>query len=328
MKCGYEWRGRTRIVVKNKFGCPKCSHHKKIDSVDEINERLKIRNIKCIGFGGSATSNSKFKCNICGYEWETQASFIFYGNGCSNCSKIAPVTKEIAESRLNKIGYSLLKYGGKLDSPSLIKHNICGYIWETSVGCLINNNGKNGNTGCPFCSNRIKIKTLEDANKYLESKNDSITCLEYGGKLSTKSIFVCDRCGYIFKSTLYYASKLKSGCKKCHRPYMEDFINKFLDKHNIEYEIQKQFDGCRSPYSHRPLMFDFYLPDFNLCIETDGIQHSIPIDYFGGEEQYLKTIARDNVKDEYCKNNNINFVRIDYTQEKFIEEILIELLLL
>ena len=31
------------------------------------------------------------------------------------------------------------------------------------------------------------------------------------------------------------------------------------------------------------ILVDFYLPDYNLFIEYNGIQHYIPIEYFGGK---------------------------------------------
>lgn len=40
-------------------------------------------------------------------------------------------------------------------------------------------------------------------------------------------------------------------------------------------------------------------------------------------EELLKTKFRDNIKNEYCKINNINLIRISY-KDKNIEEILKE----
>jgi len=40
-----------------------------------------------------------------------------------------------------------------------------------------------------------------------------------------------------------------------------------LERHNINFETQKQFDNCKYI---KNLYFDFYLPNYNLCIEYDG----------------------------------------------------------
>ena len=53
---------------------------------------------------------------------------------------------------------------------------------------------------------------------------------------------------------------------------------------------------------------DFYLPDYNIAIECQGIQHFEPIDFFGGEEKFDEQIERDRIKYNLCKNNNINII--------------------
>ena len=71
---------------------------------------------------------------------------------------------------------------------------------------------------------------------------------------------------------------------------------------NILYESQYSFKDCRNTL---PLPFDFYLTDYNVCIEYDGRQHYKVNDFFGGEEAFEKLKINDAIKSEYCKNNNI-----------------------
>jgi len=72
----------------------------------------------------------------------------------------------------------------------------------------------------------------------------------------------------------------------------------------------------------RKLSFDFYLSDYNMCIEFDGEQHFKPVAYFGGDKRHEIQMKRDKIKNEYCKNNNINLIRIPYTKIKNITQIL------
>ena len=93
-------------------------------------------------------------------------------------------------------------------------------------------------------------------------------------------------------------------------------VSKFLKENNINYKIQYRFKDCRYKL---PLPFDFYLPDHNTCIEYDGEQHFSSNCYFGGKERnneqlFEKIKIRDNIKNEYCKNNGIQLVRIKYTE--------------
>ena len=78
---------------------------------------------------------------------------------------------------------------------------------------------------------------------------------------------------------------------------------------NIKFKREYIFDDC---FYNDVLRFDFYLPNYNLCIEYDGIQHFKPVDIFGGEEGFKVQLIKDKIKDDYCKNNNINILRIPY----------------
>ena len=87
-------------------------------------------------------------------------------------------------------------------------------------------------------------------------------------------------------------------------------VKKILEDNNIKFEQHYNFNNCKY-ISY--LFFDFYLPELNICIEYDGIQHFEPVDAFGGEENLKLIIKRDEIKNEYCLKNNIHFIRIKYT---------------
>ena len=109
-------------------------------------------------------------------------------------------------------------------------------------------------------------------------------------------------------------------CPSCKESKGEIVINDFLTKKNITYKRQKTFKGCKSKSL---LYFDFYLPDMDTCIEYDGEFHSMPI---FGQKSLEDSIYRDNIKNEYCKYNNIRLIRISYTEFDKIEEILEKIL--
>ena len=105
------------------------------------------------------------------------------------------------------------------------------------------------------------------------------------------------------------------GCPFCKKSKGEKFIKKYLTLKNINYISQKTFDGCKNI---KQLYFDFYLPDYNTCIEYDGEFHFKSIKYFGGDERLKQQQKRDNIKNIYCKDKNINLYRIKYNEN--IEE--------
>lgn len=47
---------------------------------------------------------------------------------------------------------------------------------------------------------------------------------------------------------------------------------------------------------------------FNIAIECQGKQHFEPIDFFGGEENFLKQKERDKEKLEECKQHGIKMI--------------------
>lgn len=86
-----------------------------------------------------------------------------------------------------------------------------------------------------------------------------------------------------------------------------------MSENNINYIIEKRFSDCKNK---RVLPFDFYLPDFNLCIEYDGLQHFESNDRFGGNEEFNKIKIRDNIKNNYCSgiNGKPKLLRISYKE--------------
>ena len=97
-----------------------------------------------------------------------------------------------------------------------------------------------------------------------------------------------------------------------------------MSENNISFIPQYRFIDCKDI---RPLPFDFYLPDFNLCIEYDGRHHFIPIKRWGGEIELKNIQYRDLLKNEYCVKNKIKLLRFKFNQDmkQIKEEIRIEI---
>jgi Zn finger protein HypA/HybF involved in hydrogenase expression len=116
-----------------------------------------------------------------------------------------------------------------------------------------------------------------------------------------------------------------SGCPECYNNFNiskgEEKIEQFLKNENIPYKREYKFKNCKHK---NKLPFDFYLPELNTIIEFDGAHHFKSIPYFGGIKRLKQTQINDNIKNNYCKNNNIKLIRISYKDFKKIEEILKE----
>lgn len=94
----------------------------------------------------------------------------------------------------------------------------------------------------------------------------------------------------------------------------EYLIEEILTFNNISFEKEKTFDTCIFEDSGRKARFDFYLPEYNIIIEFDGYQHFRFTGYeWNTEENYLKTVAHDKYKNQWCKDNQLKLIRIPYT---------------
>lgn len=97
------------------------------------------------------------------------------------------------------------------------------------------------------------------------------------------------------------------GCPKCYNKnwHLEEEISQFLDEKQISYERQKKFEWLKNKNS---LSLDFYLNDYNVGIECQGIQHFKCVDFFGGINGFKNTLNRDKIKEALCKENGVRLL--------------------
>jgi very-short-patch-repair endonuclease len=82
--------------------------------------------------------------------------------------------------------------------------------------------------------------------------------------------------------------------------HSERLIMKHLESERIKFEREVNFTGLVNPLTNAPLRYDFYIPQFNLIIEYDGVKYHASID----------VKDRDRIKDNFAKRNKIDIVRI------------------
>ena len=110
------------------------------------------------------------------------------------------------------------------------------------------------------------------------------------------------------------------GCPECSFSSKgEEYVKSHLEEMEIKYIRQHGFDSCK--YINK-LNFDFYIPEFNTCIEFDGIQHYKPVKEFGGLKEFENIKKRDECKNKWCVENNIKLIRIKHSEINMIGEIL------
>ena len=88
---------------------------------------------------------------------------------------------------------------------------------------------------------------------------------------------------------------------------MEENISEMLNKIGIKYIRQKTFKWLKY---NKNLFLDFYIPCKKIAIEVQGEQHFVPIERFGGQEDFLLRQKRDNEKKRLCEEHNIKLFYI------------------
>lgn len=140
---------------------------------------------------------------------------------------------------------------------------------------------------------------------------------EYYKKNTTFWQCKCD-CGNICEvdgSNLRTGNTQSCGClKRQNSSHGEEKIKQILQENNIVFQTEKIFKECKFDDTGYYGRFDFYLPDYNILIEFDGIQHfKEGSGIYDSKQQVLKTQKRDLIKTKFAKDYGYTLIRIPYT---------------
>ena len=254
------------------------------------------------------------QCKDCGYIWKTKFHTLIYGVsiGCPKCAiqiRNKNETKKheefVEQLKKKKPNIEILGKYTKIKERIEVSCLVCGHVWSPTADNLLHSDAN-----CPLCArDRISEKNRMSHEAFTSRcKQVDVTPLEEYTGLRFRILVRCDRCGLEYQAPP--ASILAGhGCSACQQSKGERAIRVFLTYYNVDFKTQHTFENCRNILV---LPFDFYLPDYNICIEYDGEQHFRPVDFFGGEEAFQKRQKNDLIKTEFCENNGIELIRIPY----------------
>lgn len=256
-----------------------------------------------------AHNKVKIICSIHGI-FEQKPSNHLSGYNCTLCNNAYHLnTKKFIEKSNEihnfKFDYSLLNYKNNRSKVKIICP-IHGIFEQNAANHLVGR-------GCKKCDVFNRTVTLDEfvlkSNKIHNNKYD-YSLVEYVNN-ETKIKIICPIHGIFEQTPLNHISQ-KQGCPICKESRGEKEISEILKNLNIKFEREYKFEDCRNK---NLLPFDFYLLDYNSCIEFDGSQHFKLNEFFGGAEGFKKIVKNDQIKNEYCKNNNIRLIRIRYDHD-------------
>ena len=174
--------------------------------------------------------------------------------------------------------------------------------------------------GCPNCA-RPQLTTQDIIKRFKKAHGDKYLYNLVAYKNYTSKVKIgCKKHGTFEQLPASHAGG--SGCPDCANETLESsgarLITEYLIEKNIKYVKEFRFEFCKDS---RKLPFDFYLPDYHICIEYDGRHHYKAIDYFGGQDSFEKQRNHDTIKNIFCLVNQIDLIRIPYF-EKNIKKVL------
>ena len=229
--------------------------------------------------------------------------------------KTKKLTLEYVRNKFEEKGWTLLSTEYKN------AHTLLDYVCDKGHKHSIQWANFQQGFGCPDCHfehlSELKRMSYEEVKEYIEDQGYKLLSNTYKNAHQKLEIECPD--GHIFKMN-FDKFKIGQKCPICIGSSGEKEIRQYLEYMDIKFIEQYRFKDCRNVL---PLPFDFYLPSHNICIEYDGEQHYLKGCFQDKDGEKLKqTQTRDNIKTQYCLDNNIKLIRIPYWDFDKIKSIL------
>ena len=289
---------------------------------EEFCERISLiyPNIEILGNYVNANTAILCRCKIDNCEWSPKAGSLLGKEGCPKCGGTYRYSKEEFLEKLFAINPNIILLSDYFTTKVKVKVKclLDGYEWNTTPSSLLMG------YGCHRCGNVERYTTDIFKKKMYEINPDIEVLGEYAGHYGKIKLhcLIDDNIWYATPHTLFEYS----GCPCCSCSKGEKITQKFLIESNLGYSTQYRFKELLGRYG-QPLKFDFAVfkeSQLFCLIEIDGIGHRKPIKFRGMSEEdsiYKFELIKehDDIKDRYCKEHDINLIRIYYTGKNFNE---------
>lgn len=318
----------------NGTGCPICGGTHKMTTEEFIKKANFVHNgyfsyDKCVFNGVSNKVN--VTCPIHG-DFEVKANNHLNGCNCKKCQKngykhkITKLTKINASTKKltteEFIKKAKEKHGNKYSYEKVIYEKSNKHVLVTCSihgDFLITPNHLLSGRGCAKCSKNYKYTDKEFIEKLITIFGEKYLYDKVEYVSTHKQILIgCKTHGY-FK--IQPSNLLRGeGCPKCNESKLEQEICDLLNEYNINFIQQKHFKwlGKQS--------LDFYLPEYNIGIECQGIQHFEPIQFSSNneknDERFRQIKVLDDKKRKLCEKNNIYLLYFANYKYKFPYEVI------
>ena len=268
----------------------------------------------------NSTTKILIRHNKCGNEYLVAPTKFKQGRRCPICVRLnmRRTHKEFVKEVKDLVGneYTVLSEYTRSKDKVKIRHNCTdcdNYVYEVMA-----NNFLRGDR-CPRCGGFAPKTTNIFKREVKELFGEEYSILGEYKTNKEKILMKHNKCNRTFYMTPHSFLVGKHRCPYCISSKGEEFISRYLDSLNIEYQRQYKFDDCKYK---RKLSFDFAILDEEtnhiLLIEYDGKQHFKKVKRLKNDDEYNQrefnlTQIRDKIKTDYCKSHKgIYLLRLNY----------------
>lgn len=224
------------------------------EALNRIREKCDEKNIEFIGFynNDNIYINNKtyliLKCGKCGNIWNTTSydKFVTAGRGCPNCIHNRTLSEDEVIKKTNKIckerDFTFLGFNGDfhgIDTKLILQCNKCNKKWDTTIYNNLRKTDRKAHTcGRKISPSMPSILNEERAIKMLKERLSGTSLLfisfdenGYAGRLKTKVLLRCKKCGKINTYSYRVCISCLPKCKSCEtKKFSDSFVIKRIEE--------------------------------------------------------------------------------------------------
>lgn len=314
-KCGHVITQKGKTLHKNKgvcYNCEKTGLPRKNIWTPQVFAELKAQEVSKSRLGVLRNQIHKLNGKATGIK---NKQLIVHTNQGDTLLDIwppeDPITQKLSNHHQSKSKIKSIKDYARKRNVTILDIVDDHIVEKLECGCIRKRPIDGRAPSKHICPSKAHVQFFRELTKYPlhTSFNDRWALIDYKGK--SKPITIkCKKCHHIKTIKRMAEFKCYQQCTcESNISYGERMIFNLLNHNNVTFETQYSLDKKR---------FDFFLPNYNLLIEYDGIQHTMDVPFWN--LTHKDQIHNDRLKDNIAKKHNHKLIR--FSHECSIDDII------
>lgn len=307
--CGKEYYAKPCNLYMGK-GCRQCSNKRTHDEYVRLIQKIHGEEYQILGNYNGSKKKILVRHNKCGREYLVTADSLLRSRGCQKCAGLLRYTTEQVANEINLLTSGEYKLTSEYTANNKsidVLHQQCGTVFETSYSLFVTFGSR-----CPLCNAGYRRDNDVFLKEILQLVGNEYTVLGQFNGTMQKVLMRHELCQHEYEVT---PNKFFKGrrCPLCSSSKGETAIRNYLIKNSVKYKKEFKIKKCRDK---QVLPFDFAIFDKDellTLIEYQGEQHFRSLERFGWREKFRDRQRKDQIKRDFCHQNNIPLIEIPYT---------------